>query len=102
MASGGNFTFTFMVPKDIDYSFGNGKISYYSNEGDTDMAGTFTNFIVGGFNKSGIIDTTGPQIKLYLNDTLFRNGGISDKNPVMLAIIEDKGGINTTGIRHRT
>jgi hypothetical protein len=97
MASDGKFTFTFMVPKDIDYSFGKGKISFYTSEGNIDMAGAFTNFIVGGFSGSGIIDTTGPQIKLYLNDTLFRNGGMSDKNPVMLAVIEDKGGINTTG-----
>ena len=32
-----------------------------------------------------------------MNDTLFRNGGITDKNPILLAIMEDKGGINTTG-----
>jgi len=97
MASNGKFTFTFIVPKDIDYSFGKGKISYYANEGNNDMAGSFTDLIVGGFSNSGILDTTGPLIKLYLNDTLFKNGGISDKNPVMLAVIEDRGGINTTG-----
>ena len=97
MASNGKFTFSFIVPKDIDYSFGKGKISYYANVGNSDIAGSFTNFIVGGFSKSGISDTTGPLIKLYLNDTLFKNGGMSDKNPVMLAVIEDKDGINTTG-----
>jgi hypothetical protein len=97
MASDGKFTFTFIVPKDIDYSFGKGKISYYASEGNKDMSGAFTGIIVGGFSNSGITDTTGPEIKLYLNDTLFRNGGISDKSPVMLAVIEDKGGINTTG-----
>jgi hypothetical protein len=32
-----------------------------------------------------------------MNDTLFRNGGITDENPRLLAIIEDKGVINTTG-----
>jgi hypothetical protein len=32
-----------------------------------------------------------------MNDTLFRNGGMTDKNPRMLAIIEDAGGINTAG-----
>ncbi len=97
MASNGKFTFSFMVPKDIDYSFGKGKISYYASEANFDMAGVFTDFIVGGLSKSGISDTTGPLIRLYLNDTLFRNGGISDKNPVLLAIIEDNGGINATG-----
>jgi len=32
-----------------------------------------------------------------MNDTLFRSGGITDNNPRILALIEDKGGINTTG-----
>ncbi|MBA4322800.1 MAG: hypothetical protein C0408_08295, partial [Odoribacter sp.] len=97
LAANGKFSFTFIVPKDIDYSFGKGKISYYASENNNDMSGTFTNFIVGGFSNSGVTDTTGPRIYLYLNDTLFRNGGMSDKNPVLLAVIEDKGGINTTG-----
>ena len=97
IATNGIFTFTFMVPKDIDYAYGKGKISYYANQSDKDMAGVFTGITVGGFSKSGVNDTSGPKINLYLNDTLFRNGGISDKNPVLLAIIEDKGGINTTG-----
>jgi hypothetical protein len=97
MASGGKFRFTFIVPKDINYSFGNGKISYYANQGDNDLSGNFTSIIVGGFSNSSTIDTSGPKIRLYLNDTLFRSGGITDSDPVLLAIIEDKGGINTTG-----
>ena len=32
MAKDGRFRFTFIVPRDIDYSFGNGKISYYAND----------------------------------------------------------------------
>jgi hypothetical protein len=32
-----------------------------------------------------------------MNDTLFRNGGITDSNPKLLALINDSGGINTTG-----
>jgi hypothetical protein len=91
-ASNGKFSFTFMVPKDIDYTFGKGKISYYANQGSTDLAGAFTDMIVGGFSNSTTVDTSGPEI-----NSLFRNGGLSDKNPVLLAIIEDKGGINTTG-----
>ncbi len=53
--------------------------------------------IVGGFASTTVTDTEGPEIRLFMNDTLFRNGGITDNNPRMLAIIEDKGGINTTG-----
>jgi len=97
MAKEGRFSFTFIVPRDIDYSFGTGKISYYANNNNEDINGSFSNIVVGGFSKTAINDTDGPDIKLYMNDTLFRNGGITDNNPKLLAIIEDKGGINTTG-----
>jgi hypothetical protein len=97
MAKDGRFRFTFIVPRDIDYAFGTGKISYYANDSNEDMNGNFSNIVVGGFSNSAQIDNDGPDIKLYMNDTLFRNGGITDNNPKLLAIIEDKGGINTTG-----
>jgi hypothetical protein len=97
MAKNGRFTFTFMVPRDIDYSFGTGKISYYASDSEKDMNGYFSNLVVGGFSNSTTADTSGPVIQLFLNDTLFKNGGITDNNPNLLAIIEDNGGINTTG-----
>ena len=97
IAKDGRFRFTFIVPRDIDYSFGTGKISYYANNDNEDMNGSFNDMIVGGFSETAIFDTAGPDIKLYMNDTLFKNGGITDTNPKLLAIIEDKNGINTTG-----
>jgi hypothetical protein len=93
----GKFRFTFMVPRDIEYSFGNGKISYYASNENEDMNGNFSDIVVGGFSNTVNFDTSGPDINLYMNDTLFRNGGITDSNPKLLAIIEDKGGINTAG-----
>ncbi|MFA5819384.1 MAG: type IX secretion system sortase PorU [Bacteroidales bacterium] len=97
MAKEGRFRFTFIVPRDIDYSFGTGKISYYANNENEDMNGNFSDIVVGGFSDTALPDTSGPDINLFMNDTLFRNGGITDNNPKLLAIIEDKGGINTTG-----
>ncbi len=97
IATNGRFKFNFIVPRDIDYNFGKGKISYYASDKKADMNGSLNDIIVGGFTNTVFKDTIGPEIFLYLNDTLFRNGGLTDNNPVMLAIIEDKGGINTTG-----
>jgi hypothetical protein len=97
MARDGHFRFSFIVPRDIDYSFGNGKISYYASDGSRDMNGSTTSIVIGGFSGSAEGDTSGPEIKLYMNDTLFRDGGITDASPVLLAVIEDRGGINTTG-----
>jgi|WetSurMetagenome_2_1015567.scaffolds.fasta_scaffold01111_3 hypothetical protein len=96
-AKNGRFRFTFIVPRDIDYSFGTGKISYYAKEDNEDMNGSFSDIVVGGFSKNSLTDNSGPDIKLYMNDTLFKSGGITDNNPRLLAVIEDNGGINTTG-----
>jgi hypothetical protein len=98
----GRFRFSFMVPRDIDYSPGQGKIIYYASDGNRDMNGSYDDIVTGGFSNSDHNDSSGPFIRLFLNDTLFRSGGIAGSNPVLLALIEDGGGINTagTGIGH--
>jgi hypothetical protein len=96
-AEDGRFSFTFIIPRDIDYMPGSGKVSYYATGNELDMHGYFRDIIVGGFSEAATGDKEGPEIKLFMNDTLFRNGGITNRNPKLLAIIEDPGGINTTG-----
>jgi hypothetical protein len=97
IAENGRFRFTFIVPRNIDFTFGNGKITYYANDSENDMNGYLNNIVVGGFSNSIDADNEGPEIKLYMNDTLFHNGGITDSEPILLAIVEDTNGINTTG-----
>ena len=93
----GQFQFSFYVPKDIDYSYGNGRISYYAKTSNIDAAGVFTDFIIGGVDTMGIEDHESPVIELYMNDERFVNGGITDPNPVLIAKISDNFGVNTTG-----
>ncbi len=38
----GSFSFSFIVPKDINYQYGNGKMSYYAADGQKDGNGAFT------------------------------------------------------------
>ena len=97
MARKGKFSFTFLVPREIDYTYGNGKISYYATDSVRDFKGSFNRIIAGGFTNISGNDTTGPEIRLFLNDTLFRSGGTTDRNPRLLALISDNGGVNTTG-----
>ncbi len=97
LAENGRFRFSFVVPRDIDYTYGNGKISYYAYNNEIDLNGSFSEIIAGGFSNTGNSDTMGPVIRLFINDTLFRNGGITDSNPKLFAIIEDNGGINIAG-----
>lgn len=93
----GQFQFEFLVPKDIDYSFGKGKISYYANNVLTDAIGYDTNFIVGGINTNAQIDNQGPSIQVFLNDINFVNGGTTSTTPLLIVEAFDESGINTVG-----
>ncbi|MFN5148177.1 MAG: type IX secretion system sortase PorU [Flavobacteriia bacterium] len=93
----GLFEFTFVVPKDISYSFGPGKISYYANDALIDASGYDRRFVIGGIDPIGITDNEGPDIELYLNDESFVSGGITDETPVIIAKLFDENGINTVG-----
>ncbi len=97
----GDFTFSFVVPKDISYKLGEGKIIYYANNGKDDAHGAFTNFYIGG-SGSDITDNKGPEIQLYLDSPEFESGDKTGRNPVLLANLSDENGINTvgTGIGH--
>jgi hypothetical protein len=93
----GRFSFEFLVPKDITYSFGNGKIIYYSHDTNADASGYFSDFIIGGTDPAMISDQAGPEISLFLNDEWFNSEGITNPNPVIYAKISDESGINTIG-----
>jgi hypothetical protein len=93
----GQFSFSFIVPKDIAYNFGSGKISYYAKNESTDANGYDLNFIVGGYNNGASEDKEGPEIRLFMNDTTFVSGGITDQNPNLIAFLTDSSGINTVG-----
>ena len=93
----GDFEFTFIVPKDIDFKYGTGKISYYVENGVLDGAGAFEKFYIGGREGSPDADKIGPTINLWLNDETFAIGGMTDQNPLIFAKVYDESGINTVG-----
>ena len=93
----GRFSFTFIVPKDIAYRYDSGKISYYATDGTRDAAGYYNEIIVGGSSQPEVGDNNGPEINLFMNTDKFRDGGITDQNARLLAIVSDENGINTIG-----
>lgn len=93
----GKFSFEFVVPKDINYSFGNGRISYYFANDTTDGSGYNEKIMVGGSSSEGIIDEDDPVVELFMNDSNFIFGGLTDENPYIYAVISDENGINTSG-----
>jgi hypothetical protein len=96
----GEFSFTFAVPKDISYSYQNGKISLYAadRDGGREANGAFKNFTVGGTADRIDDDTTGPDIRMiYLNTPDFKDGGRVNETPMFAAIVWDENGINASG-----
>lgn len=95
--SNGDFSFSFVVPKDIGYNFGQGKISYYAENQVEDANGYFTDFYIGGTSSNYLEDNDGPEVELFMNDKSFVFGGLTDENPSLLAYVNDLHGINMVG-----
>ncbi len=97
MVENGKFSFSFIVPKDIDYKMGYGKISLYAAGDGVDANGSYNEVVIGGFSENTQQDNEGPEIDLFINDSQFEDGGITGPNPVLYATIFDESGINTAG-----
>ena len=99
VVSDGEFSFTFMMPKDIKYNFGTGRINYYAHDTETgdEAQGSFENFVVGGTNPDIVYETEGPEMQLYLNNESFLSGGKVNETPLFIAYLEDENGINRVG-----
>ncbi len=93
----GKFTFSFIAPKDINYNYGKGKISYYAENGVTDAAGMDTSVVIGGMARHPYIEDNPPIVKPYMNDSLFRDGGITGTNSLLFVSLYDETGINVSG-----
>jgi hypothetical protein len=99
----GGFTCTFVVPKDINYQYGEGKIFVYAQTSDaTSDASGSSKMIVGGASNQTITDIQAPKANVYLNDENFRDGGETNDSPIFIAKLSDENGLNvaTDGLGH--
>lgn len=93
----GEFTFEFVVPIDVSYENGTGNMRVYFFNEEIDGAGCYNNFFVGGTDANAIVDREGPKVELFINDTTWKDGGLTDHEPRIFAKIFDENGINTVG-----
>ena len=92
----GLFKLKFAVPKDISYSIGKGRALFYAKNQFTDATGSWS-FTIGGSEEVLNIDTLGPAVKAYMNDTFFVSGETVLTDAVFVAKVHDQNGINSTG-----
>lgn len=95
--SGGRFEYHFIIPRDVAYQFAPCKLSHYAKSASEDATGSYEKLYLGGFDESVSLTETRPEVTLYMNDTNFRNGGITDENPTLLVRLFDSIGINAVG-----
>lgn len=93
----GHFSYKFIVPRDVAYQFGQGKLSHYAKSTSTDASGAYCNIYFGGFNNDVEIREIRPEIRLFINDSNFIAGGITNETPSLFAILHDSVGINAVG-----
>jgi hypothetical protein len=95
----GLLKFSFVVPKDINYKLGKGKISIYAfdSQKNRDAVGA-KNVIIGGSSGNAISDNQPPKIRLFIGNDAFVSGQKVPASSVMTALLSDENGINTTGI----
>lgn len=93
----GNFSCSFITPRDIAFQYGTGRISFYAHNGTDDAQGHSDGIVIGGTSANLLNDQNGPEIKLYLNDENFVAGSITNSTPSIYALMFDSSGINTVG-----
>lgn len=99
----GNFSISFPIPLDLNYSDERGCINFYAVNSDNSVEAhaNFDDFILGGTSSDWENGSEGPEIYLSLNaeNSVFTTIGT---NAILLARIEDADGINTagTGVGH--
>lgn len=94
----GDFQFEFIVPKNISYAIGDGKISLYAinEEQDLDASGSNIEIPVGGSQNGVEADNIPPDIMMFLEDTTFVNGDLTSDHPRLIAYLFDENGISIT------
>jgi hypothetical protein len=93
----GVFEFSFVVPKDISYQVGKGKLYHYASNGLEDANGSTDDFLIGGTGKNPITENNPPRIELFMNDENFKPYGKVASNALLIVKLFDETGINTVG-----
>ncbi|MBR1784767.1 MAG: type IX secretion system sortase PorU [Bacteroidales bacterium] len=98
---GGRFEYSFVVPKDVAYQYANAKLSHYAQSGADHASGSYSNLLLGGLNDTATMSSSAPVIRLFMGDTNFRSGGLTNSTPTLIALLADSAGINAgAGLGH--
>ena len=93
----GLIDFDFIVPRIADNVASEGRIIIYATSDDGQYEASGNSEVVINAINSVLSDNTLPTAKLFINDTTFINGGISNENPYLIAQLVDDMGFDISG-----
>lgn len=94
----GSFKINFIIPKDINFEYGNGYLSLYAHDGIiNDAGGYYDQLVIGGVSDTALEDNEGPEIELFLENRSFQFGGRTSSDPLLIIDLNDENGINLSG-----
>jgi hypothetical protein len=102
--TGGRFTTSFVVSKDIKYDSALAKISLLAySDNNRSALGEAENVRVFGIDTSRVnADVKGPQLTVYIGSRAFHSGDVIPSHSTIIVDVEDLSGLNTStsGIGH--
>lgn len=93
----GQFELEIIVPKDINFEYGDSKIGLYAFSDEEDAMGVNNSFTIGGYSNNSSENDIPPTVKVYLYDSVYHYSGFTDPDPVLFIDLEDDIGFNISG-----
>lgn len=95
----GSFELQMIIPKDINYNVGFGRLSMYAydNNNGWDAMGANDSILIGGSTPDIEPDEVGPSVILTTNGNKFKDGYKVNPSPMIYVDLADVSGINATG-----
>lgn len=92
----GQFTLSFVLPKDISYRASRSKLSFYASadSANVDASGANINLVIGVSSSTSIVDNIPPTITAFIGDSTFSSGSEVQPNTLLIAKFSDDSGIN--------
>ncbi len=97
IVTNGHFSYSFIIPRDVAYNYDYAKLSHYATNDLDNATGQYGNIMFGGFNDEMVLTEFHPTVELFIDDTTFRNGGLTNETPTLYARLSDSVGINAAG-----
>ncbi|MBX3101313.1 MAG: type IX secretion system sortase PorU [Bacteroidetes bacterium] len=94
----GRFETQFVVPLDIDFTAGQGRISLYAQAATGEAAGCTREVTICCTDPNPVHSEQAPTVRIYMNDPQWRDGSLVTPHPVLWAEVSSELGINTSGL----